>query len=101
MKQIKLAFKEVLLLWFILFDKKSPGSGVNNKIKQNEKLAEDLHKPIIIIIFFKVYFSFKDSIWGTDLANMQLISKYNKEIRFLLYVTDIFSKYAWVISLKD
>ena len=49
---MKLAFKEVLLLWFILFDKKSPGSGVNNKIKENEKLAQDLHKPIIIIIIF-------------------------------------------------
>ena len=32
---------------------------------------------------------------------MQLISKFNKGIRFLLYVTDIFSNYAWVASLKD
>ena len=32
---------------------------------------------------------------------MQLISKFNKEIRFLLCVIDVFSKYAWVISLKD
>ena len=32
---------------------------------------------------------------------MQLISKFNKGIRFLLCVTDIFSKYAWVIPLKD
>ena len=40
--------KEVLLLWFIIFFcKKTSGSGVNNEIKQNEQLAEELHKPII------------------------------------------------------
>ena len=32
---------------------------------------------------------------------MQLISKSNKEICFLLCVIDIFSKYGWVIPLKD
>ena len=32
---------------------------------------------------------------------MQLISKFNKGFRFLLCVTDIFSKYAWVVPLKD
>ena len=49
----------------------------------------------------KVYFSFKDNIWGIYLADMQLISKYNKGIRYLLCVIDIFSKYAWVAPLKD
>ena len=44
---------------------------------------------------------FKDNIWGADLADMQLISKFNKGIRFLLCVTHIFSKYAWVVPLKD
>ena len=32
---------------------------------------------------------------------MELLSKYNKGIRFLLCVIDIFSKYAWVVPLKD
>ena len=32
---------------------------------------------------------------------MQLISKFNKRFRFLLCVIDIFSKYAWVVTLKD
>ena len=32
---------------------------------------------------------------------MQLISKFNKGFRFLLCVIDIFSKYAWVVPLKD
>ena len=32
---------------------------------------------------------------------MQLISKFNKRFRFLLCIIDIFSKYAWVVPLKD
>ena len=45
--------------------------------------------------------SFKENIWGSDLVDMQLISKFNKRFRFLIYVIDIYSKYAWVFSLKD
>ena len=45
--------------------------------------------------------AFKDDIWGVDLADMQLLSKYNTGIRFLLCAIDIFSKYAWVVPLKD
>ena len=44
---------------------------------------------------------FKHNIWAVDLANLQLISKYNKIIRYLLCVIDLFSKYAWVVPLKD
>ena len=49
----------------------------------------------------KVYSSFKNNIWGTDLADMQLISKFNKGFRFLLRVIDIFSKYVSFVPLKD
>ena len=49
----------------------------------------------------RVYSTFKDNICGVDLADMQLLSKYNKGIRFLLCVIDIFSKYAWVVPSKD
>ena len=48
-----------------------------------------------------MYSSFRDNIWGADLADMQLLSKFNKGFRFLSCVIDIFSKYAWVIPLKD
>ena len=48
-----------------------------------------------------MYSAFKDNIWGVDLADMQLISRFNKGIRFLLCVIDIFSKYTWVVPLKD
>ena len=111
-----------------LFDKKSTGSGIannnnnnnnnnkndninnNNDIKQNRRpldlaglqLAEELHKSIIRKFKKrKVYSGFKDNIWGADFADMQLISKFNKGFRFLLCIIDIFSKYAWVVPLKD
>ena len=84
------------------FDKKSKGSGVNILLESNEQLAEELHKQIIRK--FKkgtVYSRYRDNIWGSDLADMQLISKFNKGFRFLLCVVDIFSKYAWVVPVKD
>ena len=66
------------------------------------QLAYELHKPIIRKFSKrKVYSLFKDNIWGVYLADMQLISKYNKGIRYLLYVLDLFSKYAWVVPLKN
>ena len=82
------------------FDKKSSGGGLANK--ENIHLPNGLHKPIIEKFNKrKVYSSFKDNIWGVDLADMQLLSKFNKGFRFLLCFLDIFSKYAWVVSLKD
>ena len=83
------------------FDSKVSGSGAK-LIPENEQLANELHKRIIRKFEKrKVYSTFKDNIWGADLADMQLLSKYNKGIRFLLCVIDIFSKYAWVVPLKD
>ena len=38
---------------------------------------------------------------GVDLADMQSISRFNKGFRFLLCVIEIFSKYSWVVPLKD
>ena len=32
---------------------------------------------------------------------MQSLSKYNRGIKYLLCVIDLFSKYAWVIPIKD
>ena len=69
---------------------------------KNHLLAEKLHKAIIRKFEKrKVHSSFIDNIWGTDLADMKLISKFNKALRFSFYVIDIYSKNAWVIPLKD
>ena len=84
------------------FDKKSKGTGIKNEITENQQLANERHKPIIRKFKKrKVYSSFKDNSWGVDLADMQLINKYNKGIRYLLCAIDFFSKYAFVVPLKD
>ena len=85
------------------FDKKSKGNGVsNNEIKENLQLAEQLRKPVIRKFKKRnIYSEFRDNIWRANLDDMQSISKFNKGFRFLPYVIDIFSKYAWVVPLKD
>ena len=88
------------------FDKKSTGSGFK-KLKNTTKLsysilADELHKPVIKKFEkTKVYSRFKDNIWGVDLADMQSLSRKNKDIKYLLCVIDLYSKYAFVIPLKD
>ena len=68
---------------------------MNNQLKNyTNQLLENKKKR-------KVYFGFKDNIWGADLADMKLISKFNNGFRFSLCVIDIFSKYACVVPLKD
>ena len=84
-----------------LFDKKSKGAGIKNEIKENQQLANELHKPIIgKFKKGKVYSSFKDNIWGVNLAAMQVVSKYNKGIRYLLCAIDLVGIYAWVVPSK-
>ena len=86
-----------------LTDKSAAGSVVvNNEIKQNLQLSEELHKPIIKNFKNRTVWSgFKDNIWGADLVDMQLIIKFNKGFRLLLCVINIFSKYARVVPLQD
>ena len=80
------------------FDKKSTGSGIASfSILPNER-----HKPIIRKFNNrKVYSQFKDNIWGVDLADMQSLSRKNKGIKYILCAIDLYSKYAFVIPLKD
>ena len=71
---------------YSLFDKKSSGSGVDVSLanksatEPNYQLANELHKQIIRKLNRqKKYSSFRDNIWGADLADMQSLSKTNKE----------------------
>ena len=64
---------------------------INLLIISNTELAEELHK----LVIRKVHLCVTDNIWVADLADMILMSKFNKGFRFLLGV----SKYAWVIPM--
>ena len=67
------------------FDTRNTGGAIKNKIMSNKDLAEELHKPITRKFEKrKVHSPFIDNIWGADLADMQLISKFNEGFRFLL-----------------
>ena len=79
------------------FHKKSSGNGMVNK--PNYQLANERRKPIIRKLKKrKVDSSFKDNIWGVDLADIQSLSNYKNLIKYLLCAIDLFSKYAWVVS---
>ena len=100
----------VLLQWSInfLIKENSDGattlankSSIKNELISNKELAEELHKPIIRKFEKrKVYSLFLDNISGEDLAGIQLISKFNKDLDFYyVYIMcriDIYSKYAEV-----
>ena len=97
------------------FDKKSMGIGtakpssLERIVKDSSSiLANELHKPVIKKCNKrKVYSQFKDNIsgggggGGVDLADMQSLSRKIKGIKYLLCVIDLFSKYAFVVPLKD
>ena len=84
------------------FDKKSKGGGVNIEVKRSEQLAEELHKPIIRKFKKRtVYSGFKGNFGGSDLADMQLISKFNKGFKFyyvlLIFLVNVLGLFLWKI----
>ena len=97
------------LMVYKYFDKNASGRAIKNETMCNKELAEGLYKLIIKKLKkIKVHSSFIDRIWVVYLGDMQLITKFNKWINFLITflefvycVIDIIGKYAWVIPLKD
>ena len=68
----------------------------------SQQLADELHKPITRNFQKRrVISNGIDDIWAADLVEMQKFSKWNKGIRYLLMVIDVFSKYGWIRVLKD
>ena len=93
-----------LLQWSIIFFDKKTSDGddtlankstIKNENTSNKESVNELHKPIIRKFNErKVHLPCIDNIWSVDLADMQLISKFNKGFRFLLCVINIYSQYA-------
>ena len=83
----------------IIKSKKTLGLGVENN---NKILSEELHKPKRKnYTRRKIIVNHIDEIFAADLVEMQKFAKLNKGYRYLLTCIDIFSKFAWVIPLKD
>ena len=79
------------------FDKKT-GLGAS----VNEKLAQELRKPVIKQFKRKkVYTRFIDNIWAADLSKMVSLSSKNLGVKYLLFTINLFTKNAWIKPLKD
>ena len=67
----------------------------------NEELDQELHKPVTKIFKRKkMHARLKVDIWAVDLCDMESLST-NQNIKYLLCVTDIFTKYTWIKPSKD
>ena len=98
--------KEDQPLWFVNFLIKNlqvvvsiiiiPNKIYNQLKNYTNQLVETLKREQFILQFINSLYN----TWGTDLADMQLISKFNKGFRYFLCNIDIFSNNAWVVPLK-
>ena len=94
---------------FWLIKKQKFELGVSKKLKNSSsdenwqhQLQDELHKPIKrSFTRRRVIVNGIDKIWCSDLVQMQQFSKWNKSYRYLLMVRDLFSKYGWIVPLKD
>ena len=67
-----------------------------------QQLAEELHKPIRRkFTKRRVFAKGVDEIWAADLVEMQTFSEWNKGIKYLLMVIDVFSKFGWIEPLQN
>ena len=83
------------------FDKKDGQTGTVN-ISEDQQFADELHEPITRKLQrWKVCSFYQDNIWVSDLAGMQSLSKFNKVVGFLLYITNIYNNHTSVVLLKD
>ena len=71
------------------------------KLKNSSLILADELINLLLKKLIKVYSQLKDNIWGVYLADTQTLSKRNKGIKYLLCPIDLFSKYAFVVPLKD
>ena len=90
---------DLVSLWSDLFKKRASALSSSD---WSQQLADELHKPITRNFQKRsVVSNGIDEIWAADLVEMQKFSKWNKGIKYLLMVIDVFSKYGWIRGLKD
>ena len=67
------------------FDRKHSRSDIENEKMSDQQLAKEIRKPILRKFKKrKVHSPFRDNIWGADLADKQLINRFNQLICFFI-----------------
>ena len=75
---------------------------MSKNISWQQKLADELHKPIKRnFTQWRVIANNIDEIWTSDLIDMKPFKKFNKGFQYLLMVIDVFSKYGWIKPFKN
>ena len=88
-------------------DKSIVSKLIGTKVKfgkgvKKESLAEELHKPIKAKFKKRrVFVNGIDRIWAADLLDMEAFSKFNRGIKYLFAVIDVFFKYGRLVPLKN
>ena len=75
---------------------------LKSKVMLNQKLSEELHYSLISKFEKHISiptFNSINNIWGSDIVDTQLISKFDKRFQILLCVIDTYIKYAQVVPL--
>ena len=95
--------KRLASLVYKLFDPSKIESGAGSKVRTNvnKVLAQELHQWLKKSKKEKCMQGFKDNIWAANIAKIGSLSSMNCGVKYLLCVIDVFTKYAWVKSLKD
>ena len=71
-------------------------------MRWSDQLAEELHKPVRRKFERRrVIVGGIDKIWAADLVDMSAFSRDNRGFKFILSIIDVFSKYGWLVPLKD
>ena len=69
---------------------------------ERKQFSAEIHKRAIKkFTRRKVIVNSIDDIWAMDLADLNSLISYNNEYRCMLCIVDVFSKFAWAVSLKD
>ena len=77
------------------------GAPINKKLKFPDYLSEELCKPVTRKFQRRIVnVNSIDEILAADLIDIQIFSKDNNGIKYLLTVIDIFSKFVWIVPLK-
>ena len=74
---------------------------LNKNLNFTNELAEELYKPVTRKFQRRVNINGIDRMWAADLIDMQAFSKDNNGIKYLLTVIEIFSKFVWIVPLKQ